>query len=271
MTPFSNILQKQELLVPEAVTLMKALIQTLEKLKELVHEKGSDALYMEEYFPTLAKLCWPFLKEDIPDQLLTGRHATRGNHIFPAQSVGDSNKKSFHGYVMTTNLEEALLLDITNIEPILENLCVNIKQRFSNFTDNPIYSAVANLLDTKGYQFKDEADIKQSIPLLIEHFSTVLAANCCDTLKIQHEFDTVHLQVKTFLKNSSSHNVWPQLFQSRLDLAIDNILHLAEIAIVVPISSAEVERVFSKFVKILTKDRQSLKNQSVRGVLNSCF
>ena len=77
----------------------------------------------------------------------------------------------------------------------------------------------------------------------------------------------MHTHVKTFLSKSTNEQIWQQLFSSQAPLSIGNILHIAEICIVLPISSADVERVFSSFARILSVKRLSLRNLAIENTL----
>ncbi|XP_057294742.1 uncharacterized protein LOC130623291 [Hydractinia symbiolongicarpus] len=71
----------------------------------------------------------------------------------------------------------------------------------------------------------------------------------------------------TFMSRTSSEKCWQQMFTLREKLQLQNILQLVEICLVIPISNAEVERVFSGFTKMMTRDRLSLKNESQEAIL----
>ena len=56
--------------------------------------------------------------------------------------------------------------------------------------------------------------------------------------------------------SGSSEKCWKQMFSLiKEKLGIGNLLQLVEICIVLPISNAEVERVFSSFSRMMRKDR----------------
>ena len=95
----------------------------------------------------------------------------------------------------------------------------------------------------------------------------MLEANGCEIPKLNQEFRSLHSHVVAFLSKSTNEQTWQQLFQLQRELALKNILHIAEICIVLPISSADVERVFSSFARTLTKERMSLKKQTIEYLL----
>ena len=73
--------------------------------------------------------------------------------------------------------------------------------------------------------------------------------------------------VRKFLSGNSPSRCWPQLFQLKSGLGLKNILHIAEICIVVPLSNAESERIFSYLWRQLSKERMSLNHQTLERIL----
>ena len=69
------------------------------------------------------------------------------------------------------------------------------------------------------------------------------------------EITTLHTHITKFMPNVQGKKCWTQIFSLAGKLYLHNILHLVEIGIVLPISNAEVERVFSTFAKMMTRDR----------------
>ena len=63
---------------------------------------------------------------------------------------------------------------------------------------------------------------------------------------------------------SKSEDTWPCIFKLK---NVPNALQLAEILIVMPISNAEVERVFSQFSKMLSKDPLRLNGSMQEAIL----
>ena len=58
-----------------------------------------------------------------------------------------------------------------------------------------------------------------------------------------------------FCMSSEPEKCFQQMFTLKEKLETGNLLQLVEICIVLPISNVEVERVFSTFSKIMTRDR----------------
>lgn len=81
------------------------------------------------------------------------------------------------------------------------------------------------------------------------------------------EIETSYSHVCRFLSKSTPEKCWESMFALKDQLKVENFLLVVEICVVLPISSAEVERVFSSFANMVTKDRKRLNNQSMEVVL----
>ena len=68
------------------------------------------------------------------------------------------------------------------------------------------------------------------------------------------EVSKLFSHITKFIRGSSE-KCWKQMFSLKEKLGIGNILQLVEICIVLPISNAEGERVFSSFSRMMRKDR----------------
>ena len=150
---------------------------------------------------------------------------------------------------------------------LVSQLITNLYNRFSAFLYDPVYKAAAVFMDTKLYKFKSTDEILESIEVLTKQFLPLLEANGCEIPKLNQEFRCLFSHVVTFLSKSTNEQAWQQLFQLQREMALKNILHIAEICIVLPISSADVKRVFSSFARTLTKERMSLNNQTIENLL----
>lgn len=70
-------------------------------------------------------------------------------------------------------------------------------------------------------------------------------ANGCQLSKLKCELDTLREHVTKFLPSVTPIRTWPQIFAMKHALGVQNILHVIEIGIALPIGNAESERVFS--------------------------
>ena len=153
------------------------------------------------------------------------------------------------------------------MKKVVDQLTINLENRFAAFLSDPVYKAAAVFMDTKSYKFKSTDEFTESIDVLSKQFLPLLEANGCEISKLNQEFRCLHTHVVTFLSTSTIEQTWQQLFELQSELALKNIIHIAEICIVLPISSADVERVFSSFARTLSKERMSLKNDTIENLL----
>lgn len=92
----------------------------------------------------------------------------------------------------------------------------------------------------------DDADGLDEVRLLVESFHVRLTANGCDVEKTERQWDNVkEMVVTTGLKGTNYIDLWAKLFTSSKKKALKNILHLVEILLVVPVSNALLELMFS--------------------------
>jgi len=76
--------------------------------------------------------------------------------------------------------------------------------------------------------------------------------------------------VTTGLRGNKYIDAWAKLFTSSKKKALSNILHLVEILLVVPISNAHVERMFSTMNRVHTDWRNCLGEKKVENLLRIC-
>lgn len=92
----------------------------------------------------------------------------------------------------------------------------------------------------------DDAYGLDEVRLLVERFHVLHTANGRDVEKIEPKWDDVkEMVVTTGLKGTNYIDVWAKLFTSSKKEALSNILHLVEILLVVPVSNALLQRMFS--------------------------
>ena len=77
--------------------------------------------------------------------------------------------------------------------------------------------------------------------------------------------------VTTGLKGTNYIDVWAKLFTSSRKEALSNILHLVEIVLVVPVSSALLERMFSTMNRVHTNWRNCLGEKRVENLLGGRY
>ena len=233
----------------------------MKKLRKLVDEEKGDAFKRRELFPSC---CSILDKITVEEKEVVPPRQTRFD---VATTSTTRNNFSYHGYLLKGSLEHALNECSKEFVPILSKLETSLAVRLGSLTEEPIFKAMAQLLDTKSYHTSDVNEIKEQVSLIKTYFETVLLANGCLIDKCETEMEIVYEHVLTFSPQKCPSKCWPALFLIKEELGIQNILHIAELCIAVPISNAESERVFSFLWLIFSKERQSQENSTLENIL----
>ena len=148
-------------------------------------------------------------------------------------------------------------------------MITSFENRFSCFIEDDFFTGTAAFLDTKSYVVNEDCEelFEKSVPIIVSRYSQQLVASNCNVDCLKAEFRVMFTHVRKFLSGNSPSRCWPQLFQLKSGLGLKNILHIAEICIVVPLSNAESERIFSYLWRQLSKERMSLNHQTLERVL----
>lgn len=173
----------------------------------------------------------------------------------------------YDGYLVQGSAKRALTRAKNDVLKILDGLETSMIKRFSDMIEDPVFKAVSTFLDTTSYRLKEIDAIFETVKVICKKFEDALKTNGCVIDKLKNELTVLHTYVVRFLSNSSSSKSWPQLFLKKYSLGIGNILHIAEIGIVFPLSNAEAERVYSFLWRVFSKERTSLSNDSLENIL----
>ena len=159
----------------------------------------------------------------------------------------------------------------------LSSIIKCFKGRFDDITNTDcdnLFNALVKILDTEVYPEQglcDNAYGEDEVKSVIDRFRDLLCTNVCDFMKIECEWDELkQLVVTTDLKNMTYVNVWAKLFSSSKKESLSNILHVAEIVLVVPISNATLERMFSTMTCVHSDWRNCLGEKRVENLLRIC-
>ena len=173
--------------------------------------------------------------------------------------------------VNLSHIEQAKNSLQSAIDDILSTIIDCFKGRFDDITNTDnLFNALVKILDTEVYpeQGLDDAYGKGEVKLVIDRFNDLLSANGCDVMKIECEWDELkQLVVTTGLKTMTYVDVWAKLFSSSKKESLSNILHVAETLLVVPISNATLERMFSTMNHIHSDWRNCLGEKRVENLL----
>ena len=163
----------------------------------------------------------------------------------------------FHKYLVKGSLEAAAHQCLHEFCKIVQQLEVSLDERLGSITKDDLFLALADVLNTQAYMFKTSDEIFSKVFVVVSKFKSLLMANGCQLGKLKCKPDILWEHVTKFLPSVTPIHAWPQIFALKNTLGVQNILHVIEIGIALPISNAESERVFSFNWRVFTKDRQS--------------
>ena len=215
----------------------------------------------EELFPMLNKFSEQ-LKVG-PEELLPYRQTRNA-----AQANPGGLKFTFHGYLLTSELNKAKQASKNLYTEILSALEEAMAERLDCITEDPLFKSIAAFSDTHCYKFTDFDDIFTHIVKIKEKFEVQLLRNRCDIAKLKAEAEIIFNHVKNFESNKPSSKTWPMLFSLEHELGNRNVLHIAEISIALPIRNAKFDSVFSFLCRVFSKDQQSFKNDTLEDILH---
>ncbi|KAK7877196.1 hypothetical protein WMY93_032098 [Mugilogobius chulae] len=108
----------------------------------------------------------------------------------------------------------------------------------------------------------------EELDFLLDHFSAVLARNGCDFNSAREEFQLMKMMISTNFKDKSYLSLWETMLTKEPFCSdYKNILHLVQIMLVLPISSAVCERGFSAQKRIKSDIRGSLHVDTVEDLI----
>lgn len=138
---------------------------------------------------------------------------------------------------------------------ILETFIEYISDRFSSLDANPVLAAckVLTIADWPTDKHELAAFGENEITTLSDHFQVPLEQQQCDLAEIQSEWRSLKVHINRQPKSDQSANVI-EYHQSRFS----NIAMLLEIVLLLPMSTAAVERGFSTMKRVKSDWRSSL-------------
>ena len=253
--PVSKILQDNALISPEFITLCQTLINNAQKAHNLLSSKGVNAFSEKNVFPETNKLLSQIDKDN---NLVIIERQTR----MTAHFEGDKNV-SLEGSRMRGSVE----ICHREFLKILCTLDESIRVRFNSIIGNPVIKPAAIFLDTKSYCCMDIEEPLKAASVSVESFELLLEANGFNPDALSTEINLLHTHVVRFLTNCSPDKCWQRLFKLKETLGIKNVLHLAGISLVITISNAEAERVYSFLWTVYTKERTRRNNSTLEDIL----
>ena len=230
-------------------------------MKNLIEEKQREAFHDSELFHHTG-LVLNQLTEEV--QEIAPQHQT---HSDAAQNP-DHNYSLFHYYLLSHRVGKSLDAVINEALEITDKLVTFFEHHFSCFIEDDFFTATTAFLDPKSYVDEDCEELyEKSVPITVSRYSQQLVANNCNVDCLKAEFRVMFTHVRKFLSENFPLYCWPQFFQLKSSLGLKNILHIAEICIVVLLSNAESEQMFSYLWRQLSKERMSLNHETLERIL----
>lgn len=261
LEPVSKTLQEASLLTPKLLSVCRKGIKSFEKLLLLLNRDGKDAFHRDDIFKTASEILEQL--SDNEDDIIPERRTRAG-----AAENPNNRFCEFHGYLLKGDLERAMEINCEEFKSILESLIEALKTRLQPLLDNDVFRAISIILDSESYKFLDVDIIYDEVKVIVEHFKPLLLANNCRTGQLKDELEVLYDHINRYVSKSSAEKCWPIIFRIGNDLGIRNLLHILELCLVTPLSNAESERVFSLLWRIFSKERQSLKNDTLELLLH---
>ena len=173
----------------------------------------------------------------------------------------------FHRYLLTGSLDSAMEINLKEFKTIVESLIKALKSHVEPLLENEVFKAICIILDSESYLFLSVDIIYDEVKVIVEHSKSLLLANNCSINHLKEELEVLHDHIIRYVSKSSSERCWPIIFRIGHDLGIHNLLHVLEICLAVPLSSAESERVFSFLWCTFSKEWQSMKHETLEILL----
>ena len=169
----------------------------------------------------------------------------------------------FNDYLIKGSKGAAVHQCLHEFRNIIEKLEVSLEERMSSITKDDLFTAFADFFNTQAYVFKTCDELFFKVSVITSKFQSLLIANGCQLSKIKCELDILLEHIRKFLPSITPIRAWPQIFTMKHALGVQNILHVVEIGIALPIGNTESERVFSFLWHVFSKECQSLSNDTM--------
>ncbi|XP_042207949.1 uncharacterized protein LOC121856417 [Homarus americanus] len=140
-----------------------------------------------------------------------------------------------------------------------------LTEKFHSFTTDEVLRATA-VLDPKNWPQDLTGYGYDEIQLLLHHYESVLTHNGCNTLEALAEWVRLKLTIRKHYHGVPWSQLWGELF-TRRRLEYENILHLAEIILVFPLSTHKLERTFSTMCRVRTDWRVNLDTTTLDDLM----
>ena len=165
--PCSFALESASLLMPEAIIQTELAVRTISKLATLVSNEGISTPKKSKLFPTLNKEVTPKLTAEqdslVPAEMtLRKQKKNERSNQHPVVFCGNTIRGGTVDYCL-----DKVYLSVVNILSKLEDC---LKSRLDHLTTDPLFTAIASVLDNKFYSVKTCEELHTSVITTARHF-----------------------------------------------------------------------------------------------------
>lgn len=262
---------------------MKGLLRQMKSYKFIYY-----MAFYQDFIDTVADLSLNFQRDNLPisevrNSVILAQTSLHRKTQLPGphlRSVLDSattvdqedgsTQSVIHYCGVTVNTDTSLTATYARqIANVMDDLITFIGQRFNSFNDEIILAT--EIFDPSNYPSEKDIDALlgygvEEIQTLCNHFHELLVKKGCNILEVEREFEKVKLDIVKHHKREKFLDLWQKMLLEK-DHLYQNLLHIVRIVLVMPVSTAQVERLFSCSKRIQGDWRLSLGNSTLEDLL----
>ncbi|XP_041464874.1 zinc finger protein 862-like [Lytechinus variegatus] len=187
-----------------------------------------------------------------------GREAGKHLQSFLEEMRGSDDQTSFRGHELK-RVEMEDKFD-RNRSDVVNKLQRHLTKRFESLRQDEVSAATTILNTIQWPQTSDELESygNTSVDFVCRHFKAILEHHKCELESIMYEWQEAKLYISG-LPRARQQSAWKDIIMDEeLRAKIPNLLHIVEILLVLPISTAACERGFSCMKRVKSDWRSSL-------------
>lgn len=151
---------------------------------------------------------------------------------------------------------------------VLNDLVSAIADRFCDFSDKVLLAT--EVFDPAKFALEELDELLEygvaEVKLLTKHFQELMETKGCDVNKVLGEWQHLKLETSKAAKKDSFLGFWEKVLKTKKK-DYPNLLHLVRIILVLPVSTAFVERTFSSIKRFQGDFRLSLNTDTLEDLL----
>ena len=257
----SRTLQANEVILPQAIQAVKSCIATIELMKEHKLENGS----LDHFYRCTNIQETDNAVSDVESEACEGDDDVVQNVTYQDVTLKGNQ----------TQVKKQIQKAITET---CDKTVKELKHRFENLLGTTNSQGAAKAVACLSMLFNHDAwpDTsgslmsygQQEIAYLVEWFGPILQRNGCEIESVAGEWRQLKLTIFNQFMNKSLSGLWSLLLTKEpYCTEFKNVLHLVEIMIALPISTAQCERGFSAQGRIKTAARTRLNPETVGDLI----